>query len=330
MTVSTANEAALMDKIAAGDPAALTELYDSTAAAVFGLISRVFPDEATAEPVLLDVFSRIWREAGFQKDSGIAIQEWVRQIALSTVVTRRFEQTTDPALLNVQPVTPPGRFREMVEAHAKAQPRRSAEASEPAARPLPAAAPRLGPSAPPPGPGMLPWVVAVIGIAAAVFFWYRSSQSADSVGQLTEMLATAEGKSKEFQSTMEQERGRTRNLEQVATVIGKPGTRIAQLTAAESADKIAGALFWDSETGKLTLAGTFPAPAADMVYQLWFTGVSAKTSVASFKPDADGLVLTTLDVPAATDKPQSVGVTLEPSGGSAQPTSRFRAQGRFQ
>jgi hypothetical protein len=171
-------------------------------------------------------------------------------------------------------------------------------------------------------------VIAVVAIAAAVFLWYRSSQSADNVNQLTGMLAAAEGKSKEFQSTMEQERGRIRELDQIATVIGKPGTRVVRLAAAEQGEKIAGVMFWDPEAGKLTVAGTFPSLPADKVYQLWFTGAT-KTNVATFTSDREGRVLTTIDVRPIEDALQTAGVTVEPTGGSAQPTSRFRASGRF-
>jgi len=80
--------AALIDKIADGDQSALTTLYDSTSRLVFGLILRVVSDRATAEEVLLDVYTQIWRQAGSYDLKRGAPLAWMMTIARTRGIDR--------------------------------------------------------------------------------------------------------------------------------------------------------------------------------------------------------------------------------------------------
>ena len=80
--------AALIDKIADGDQSALTTLYDSTSRLVFGLILRVVSDRATAEEVLLDVYTQIWRQAGSYDRKRGAPLAWMMTIARTRGIDR--------------------------------------------------------------------------------------------------------------------------------------------------------------------------------------------------------------------------------------------------
>jgi RNA polymerase sigma-70 factor, ECF subfamily len=53
----------LIQRIAAGDHLAFTQLYDRYAAIVLGLASRILGHQATAEAVVLEVFHEVWRTA---------------------------------------------------------------------------------------------------------------------------------------------------------------------------------------------------------------------------------------------------------------------------
>jgi RNA polymerase sigma-70 factor (ECF subfamily) len=80
--------AALIDQIAGGDQSALTTLYDSTSRLVFGLILRVVGDRATAEEVLLDVYTQIWRQAGSYDRKRGAPLAWMMTIARTRGIDR--------------------------------------------------------------------------------------------------------------------------------------------------------------------------------------------------------------------------------------------------
>jgi RNA polymerase sigma-70 factor (ECF subfamily) len=55
--------AALLRRVAVGDRAAFTQLYDLMSARMFGLIRRVLVDRDQSEEVLQDVFLEVWRTA---------------------------------------------------------------------------------------------------------------------------------------------------------------------------------------------------------------------------------------------------------------------------
>jgi RNA polymerase sigma-70 factor (ECF subfamily) len=74
--------------VAGGDQAALGTLYDSTSRVIFGLALRILNDRATAEEVMLDVYTQVWRQAAsydLQRGSPMA---WLMTIARSRAIDR--------------------------------------------------------------------------------------------------------------------------------------------------------------------------------------------------------------------------------------------------
>jgi RNA polymerase sigma-70 factor, ECF subfamily len=79
---------ALIQKVADGDQSALTTLYDASSRLVFGLVLRILNDRSTAEEVLLDVFTQVWRQAAnFDLNRG-APMAWIMTIARSRAIDR--------------------------------------------------------------------------------------------------------------------------------------------------------------------------------------------------------------------------------------------------
>ena len=71
-----------------GEQRAFAEVYDATAAQVFGLVLRIVTDRALAEDVTQEVYLEAWRHAKrFDPQRGTAIT-WLLQIALSRAVDR--------------------------------------------------------------------------------------------------------------------------------------------------------------------------------------------------------------------------------------------------
>src|SRR5262245_29724432 len=79
---------ALIAEIAAGEQSALTTLYDSTSRMVFGLILRIVSDRATAEEVLLDVYTQVWRQAASYDSARGAPLAWLMTIARTRSIDR--------------------------------------------------------------------------------------------------------------------------------------------------------------------------------------------------------------------------------------------------
>ena len=80
--------AALIKRVAEGDQSALTALYDSTSRLVFGLILRVVGDRATAEEVVLDVYTQVWRQAATYDTKRGAPLAWIMTIARTRAIDR--------------------------------------------------------------------------------------------------------------------------------------------------------------------------------------------------------------------------------------------------
>ncbi|MDZ8170718.1 sigma-70 family RNA polymerase sigma factor [Microbacterium xanthum] len=79
-----ANLENLLADIAAGDPAALAELYGAVSPALFGLAVRLLQNRQLAEEVLQEVFLYIWQNAGAFSSARGSAMPW-----LFTLVHRR-------------------------------------------------------------------------------------------------------------------------------------------------------------------------------------------------------------------------------------------------
>ena len=87
-TSASTTEAVLLRRAATGDQAAFAELYDLTAARIYGLVRRVVRNPAISEEVAQDAFTEIWRQsARFDPDRGSAIG-WMLTIAHRRAVDR--------------------------------------------------------------------------------------------------------------------------------------------------------------------------------------------------------------------------------------------------
>jgi RNA polymerase sigma-70 factor (ECF subfamily) len=79
---------ALIGRIANGDQSALATLYDTTNRLVYGLILRVLGDMSTAEEVLLDVYTQVWRQAASYDTQRGTPLAWLTTIARSRAIDR--------------------------------------------------------------------------------------------------------------------------------------------------------------------------------------------------------------------------------------------------
>ena len=87
-------EAALVERVAAGDRAAFSQLYDRMQPRVLGLAMRIIRDISHAEEVSQEVFLEVWQLAGnFDAEKGSAIS-WILRKAHSRAIDRvRSSQT---------------------------------------------------------------------------------------------------------------------------------------------------------------------------------------------------------------------------------------------
>lgn len=78
----------LIQRATTGDQSAFATLYETTSKVVFGLVLRIVPERATAEEVLLDVYTQAWRQAGNYDSSRGSPLAWLMTIARSRAIDR--------------------------------------------------------------------------------------------------------------------------------------------------------------------------------------------------------------------------------------------------
>jgi anti-sigma-K factor RskA len=106
--------------------------------------------------------------------------------------------------------------------------------------------------------------------------------------------------------------------------IVSPRTRFISMIGDEAPQANAKVL-WDTKAQQWVIyIFDLPAPPSDKDYQLWYVTENAKISAAVFRTDEQGRTILKLTLP-----PQALvglvatAVTLEPRGGSLQPTGKF-------
>lgn len=87
-TVASDALPALMSRIAAGDRAALRQLYQATSAKLFAVCLRILSDREESEDVLQEVYVTIWRRADRFDASRASVMTWVSTIARNRAIDR--------------------------------------------------------------------------------------------------------------------------------------------------------------------------------------------------------------------------------------------------
>ena len=112
--------------------------------------------------------------------------------------------------------------------------------------------------------------------------------------------------------------------------IVSPTTRIIAMVGEET-PKANAKVVWDTNARQWAIyIFDLPAPPSDKDYQLWYVTKNAKISVAVFRTDEQGRAVLKLTLPPdALADLAATAVTLEPRGGSPQPTGKFHLKARI-
>lgn len=79
---------ALIARVALGDRAAFSALYDATSAKLFGICLRVLNDRPEAEDALQEVFVRVWQKADRYSANGLSPMTWLITLARNIAIDR--------------------------------------------------------------------------------------------------------------------------------------------------------------------------------------------------------------------------------------------------
>jgi len=168
--------------------------------------------------------------------------------------------------------------------------------------------------------GSAPWVpwlsgaVATAAIAVAVFFGFTQAHTQDQLNAARAQNHALAAEQARVQAALTQAREHDQAL---AQVLGAP--HVTLLSHSTSKGGVA-VVVLDAATRKLVVATSgLPAPPAGHVYQLWLIG-PVKIVSAGLLPAAQAGVTTPV-VATGIVKGDKLGLTVEPAGGSKQPTT---------
>ena len=168
--------------------------------------------------------------------------------------------------------------------------------------------------------GSAPWIpwlsgaVATAAIAAAVFFGFTQAHTQDQLNAARAQNHTLAGEQARVEAELTQAQEHDQAL---AQVLGAP--HVTLLSQSTSKGGVA-VVVLDAATRKLVVATSgLPALPAGKVYQLWLIG-PVKIVSAGLLPTAQAGVTTPV-VATGIVKGDKLGLTVEPAGGSKQPTT---------
>lgn len=112
----------MLTRIQTGEQAALTALYDATAARVYALALRILRDSGAAEETVSDVYFQVWRAADRYAPERGAVLAWLQTLCRSRALDalRRREPAelcADPTASQPYPETVPHGPEELLDAY---------------------------------------------------------------------------------------------------------------------------------------------------------------------------------------------------------------------
>ena len=315
-----------------GDSFALIRLYEATSPEILGFILNLLSTRDVAEEVLLDTYTDAWRQCPSVELGRGSASDWLKMLARARAVKKLHsaEAETNPAgeegIAIGEP--PPEYLKDLLLARTEREPQNLSRDQFEGASTAPRSA--FGQDPEPARAAWLPWVlVAALVTAGGLLFynWRVSEQSRVEASRDSTALSKELG---QLGDKLKAQTVRTDELEQIDAVLRTPGARILPVESLPLAPHVALAVLWNVQGGKCLITGTLPVPQAGKQYQLWLATSSAKTSIAQLKPDSNGRVfMTGVPFAPASTRQASLQITLEPQGGSAQPSTDTYASGKI-
>jgi anti-sigma-K factor RskA len=245
------------------------------------------------------------------------------------VATLQFEQTVGNIALDTPAAAPSAYLRDMLmaridredqtPAHSGLSPRSSQETRTLSQKP--------SGSSPSRGRVILPWAIAAslaIGVLGSLFALGRAGREADN---LRAQMSASEGRLREIEADLGRQRQRTDELSQINDVLASTDHREITLAGQPEAPSASAKVYWNTSENKWVLTANLPPPPRGKVYQLWFVTAQEKISAGLIMPDESGHAFSVTTVPPNIGVIAAAAITLEPEGGSKQPTMPIHALG---
>ena len=170
----------------------------------------------------------------------------------------------------------------------------------------------------------LPWALAASFLLASVvsFIAWRLDRRdlTTQIGSIQQEASSALEDNLELREKLRRETAGAEELNQINAVLASGQWRMLTLTGQEPSPAASAKVYWDTKANRWVVTADLPPAPAGSVYQLWFVTADARISAGLIEPDQTGHAFAVVRVPSTVTKLAAVAITLEPEGGSSQPT----------
>ena len=173
---------------------------------------------------------------------------------------------------------------------------------------------------------LLPWAAAAVLLLALTYTFTSWRSERESL--LSAIERERERASESVNEAIVRSNVLAEELAQINSVLSSPQMRIIQLAGLEPSAESSAKIYWDVEGSRWVVTADLPPAPPGKVYQLWFVTPTAKISAGLIKPDKSGHGFSIVQFPATANPLAAAAITLEPEGGSEQPTLPIYALGK--
>lgn len=163
----------------------------------------------------------------------------------------------------------------------------------------------------------LPWAVAA---AMLIAFLYSFSAWRSVLNQNNESTSATLKENKELKEQLAREAAISNEMAQINSVLSSPQVQTIELAGQEPAPNSSGKIYWDVQGARWVVTANLPAAPTGKVYQLWFVTPDSKISAGLINPDQNGHGFAVVPFSSSVTQLDAAAITLEPEGGSEQPT----------
>jgi anti-sigma-K factor RskA len=170
---------------------------------------------------------------------------------------------------------------------------------------------------------LLRWAVAASflilagGAAMVGFKWYEEKESNKGLRAQVALLIE---QSQKIRDDIRFKDDKVYELARINQVISDCNNRQIILAGQTPAPSSKAIVYWDMKANQWLVSAELPPAPEGKVYQLWYLTAGGTLSAGLIKPNQAGHAFTEISVPPNLENLTGAGITLEPEGGSAQPT----------
>jgi anti-sigma-K factor RskA len=173
---------------------------------------------------------------------------------------------------------------------------------------------------------LIPWAMAaLLAIAAIAGFWQWRRETATLNSQIAEMKKTTD----QLNKKLGEENDKVFELARISQALRSPNARVIELAGQDVAPSSKANIYWDTNGNQWVVSADLPPAPAGKVYQLWFVTPDAKINAGLVKTNDAGHAFTVISVPKDIANLTAAAITLEPEGGSPQPTLPIYTVGKI-